>query len=242
MKITVKRHSGTRRRRDPESRDSPMCNCTSEVRSLTLALRNEVSILYLVGFLVGQIRDDIPFEHLLNQIERIHDLADLGDATVAKGVKNRDVELHDPVVAALAEEGPDKSPRPCRLRRQGSAPRSAFGNSGGGWSATSPRPLACRGGGPYAAGYRSARWRRKRRRRCSAPAPPRYRRSRMHRETSARAADEDPPPCFSPPVFGPTRIAASIVNRIAQGLVGKNSKHLTHADPKWFNIKGCIFE
>src|ERR1700694_2452315 len=107
MKITVKRYSGARRRRNPESRDSPTCNCTSEVRSLTLALRNEVSILYLVGFLVGQIRDDVAFEHLLNQIERIHDLADLRDTAVAKGVKDRDVELHDPVVAALAEEGPD---------------------------------------------------------------------------------------------------------------------------------------
>src|ERR1035437_148214 len=56
------------------------------------------------GLAFSQNRGDVAFKHLLNQIEGIHDLADLRDVAVAKRVKNRDVELHDPVVAALAEE------------------------------------------------------------------------------------------------------------------------------------------
>src|SRR5437879_9138107 len=60
--------------------------------------------LYLAGSGVGQNRADVAFKQLLNQIEGIHDLADLRDTAVAKRVKRRDVELHDAVVAALAEE------------------------------------------------------------------------------------------------------------------------------------------
>ena len=58
-------------------------------------------------FPAGQIRDDVALQHLLNQVERIHDLANLRDAAVTKGIESRDIELHDPVVAALAEEHPD---------------------------------------------------------------------------------------------------------------------------------------
>src|SRR5260370_35872372 len=60
--------------------------------------------LYLAGFGVGQNRADVAFKQLLDQIEGIHDLADLRDTAVAKRVKRRDIELHDAVVAALAEE------------------------------------------------------------------------------------------------------------------------------------------
>ena len=66
---------------------------------------------------LGQHRGDVAFQHLLHQVEGIDDLADLRDAAVAKGVENRHVELHDPVVAALAEERADIRPRPCRPRR-----------------------------------------------------------------------------------------------------------------------------
>ena len=41
----------------------------------------------LRGLLVGQHRDDVAFKQLLNQVERIDDLADLRDAAVAKRVK-----------------------------------------------------------------------------------------------------------------------------------------------------------
>src|SRR3984957_5778705 len=56
---------------------------------------------------LGQNRGDVAFQHLLHQIEGIQDLAYLRDASVAKSVKRRHVELHDPVIAALAEEGAD---------------------------------------------------------------------------------------------------------------------------------------
>jgi len=62
------------------------------------------SRLDLAGLVVGQVGSDVAFEQLLNQIEGIHHLADLRDTAVAKRVKHRDIELHDPVVAALAEK------------------------------------------------------------------------------------------------------------------------------------------
>src|SRR4030088_80219 len=52
----------------------------------------------------GQHRRDVALQHLLHQVEGVDDLADLRNAAVAKGVEGRDVELHDPLVAALAEE------------------------------------------------------------------------------------------------------------------------------------------
>ena len=78
----------------------------------------------------GQIRDDVAFQHLLNQVERIHDLANLRDAAVTKGIESRDIELHDPVVAALAEEHPDIRRDPVALGDEESALRSACWNSG----------------------------------------------------------------------------------------------------------------
>src|SRR6266851_8803539 len=60
--------------------------------------------LYLAGSGVSQNGADVAFKQLLNQIEGIHDLADLRDTAVAKRVKSRDIELYDAVVAALAEE------------------------------------------------------------------------------------------------------------------------------------------
>src|SRR5690348_8100816 len=49
-------------------------------------------------------RAEVALEHLLHQVERIHDLADLDDAAVAQRVEHRDVELHDAAAVALLEE------------------------------------------------------------------------------------------------------------------------------------------
>src|SRR6202030_4742325 len=59
--------------------------------------------LDLVGHVVGQKRDEIALNHLLDQIEGVDDLANLDDAAITQGIERRKVELHDPVVAPLAE-------------------------------------------------------------------------------------------------------------------------------------------
>ena len=109
-----------------------------------------------------------------------------------KRVEGGDVELHHPLVAALAEEHPDVRRDLVALGDQDRHLVAHARNSGRGWSSTSRARRPCRGDGPYAAGYRPARWRRIRRRRCSAPARPRYRRNNRTRGNSARAAGEDP--------------------------------------------------
>jgi len=56
----------------------------------------------------GQRLRDIALQDLLHQIEGIQDLADLGDQAVTQGVKGGEIELHDPLVLALAEEHADR--------------------------------------------------------------------------------------------------------------------------------------
>src|SRR5437868_12669062 len=57
-----------------------------------------------VDALAGQ---EIPLEHLLHQVERVHGLADFPDAAVAQREEHGDVELHGAAVAALPEERAD---------------------------------------------------------------------------------------------------------------------------------------
>src|SRR6185437_6668668 len=93
---------------------------------------------------------------------------------------------------------------------------------------------------PYAAGYRSARWRRIRHHRCSGIVRPQCHRHRIHRENSARAADADHQPFSSPPVLRPTRIVGGIVNRIARGSIGKIPlSGLVPRDRKRFTTGRC---
>jgi hypothetical protein len=62
-----------------------------------------------------QIRGDLALQHLLDQIERVRDLPNLGDAAIAKGIESRHFDLHNPAVVGFAEEETKKHRCPVAL-------------------------------------------------------------------------------------------------------------------------------
>ena len=56
-----------------------------------------------------QQRDEVVVEQLLDQIEAVDDLADMGDTALAQCIEHGDVELHDAIGVALVQEGADAS-------------------------------------------------------------------------------------------------------------------------------------
>jgi len=54
------------------------------------------------GLALGQLSHEVALDHLLDQIEEIQKLAYLRDPAVAEGAEQRDVDLHDTVIASLA--------------------------------------------------------------------------------------------------------------------------------------------
>jgi len=58
--------------------------------------------------LAGQRLRDVALQHLPHQIEGIQEFADLDDPAIAQCVKVGKIELHHPLVGALAEENAEQ--------------------------------------------------------------------------------------------------------------------------------------